>query len=611
MAFGDAGRAFGYAVRTHKISGTVLGLVLTLALLGSLLPKGAAGAATTGPPAILIPSSGAYLGARVGQRGSETLLQAIQRVESQIGRQFAIDHFYYQWSSTFPNSNVSASVSQGRIPLINWKSGASWSAIASGQQDATIITHADALKSAGYPVYLAYHHEPEDDLDTYGSPTEYAAAFRRVVEVFRSRGVTNVAFVWNMMGWTFDPRSGRNPNEFYPGDAYVDIVGADGYNWYPDKAGSTWSLFRDIFKETNDFAVAHGKPWMIAEYGCQEDPAVPGRKGDWFRDALATAKTWPSLKAMIYFDQDKDEDGLYKWMTDTSSSSMSAYREIANDPFFKPSTRSGAQPPPSPAPTQSPSPAPTQSPSPAPTQSPSPAPTQSPTQSPSPSPTQAPAPAPIGTLTNNLNGGARGISLSGSTSGGVSGSSFDGVAIEGGASLVYDTAHTRGPGLSARHSVGPRQNAFYRWENSFTSWHNYYGRVYVWFDRLPTGDLRLVRGKDASELSFAIDLLKSGQLRGKDRSNRTIVRTWTPIITGGWVRIEWRVDLVTGTLDLRLFNSPNSLTPTDSATSGPGRPFLPTTNQVQIGRSGTQPFSAEFWTDDPAISGIGWLGPAS
>jgi hypothetical protein len=191
----------------------------------------------------------------------------------------------------------------------------------------------------------------------------------------------------------------------------------------------------------------------------------------------------------------------------------------------------------------------------------------------------------------------------------MSGSAFDGVAIEGGAALVYDTTHTRGTGLSAHHVVGSRQNAFYRWDRSFENWNRSYGRVYVWFDRLPAGDLRLVRGRDAVDLSFAIDLLTNGQLRGKDRANKTIAQTWTPIVTGSWVRIEWRVDLVTGQLDIRVFNSPNSSTPSDAATSGPGRLFLSTTNQVQIGRSGTQPFAADFWTDDPGVSVSGWLGP--
>ena len=120
--------------------------------------------------------------------------------------------------------------------------------------------------------------------------------------VFRSRNVTNVAFVWTMMAWTFNPRSGRDAMSYYPGDSYVDFVGADGYSWYPARAGDPWTSFHDIFTDVNSFAIAHGKPWMVVEYGCQEDPAAPGRKAQWFRDALTTAKTWPSLKSLIYFN---------------------------------------------------------------------------------------------------------------------------------------------------------------------------------------------------------------------------------------------------------------------------------------------------------------------
>jgi beta-mannanase len=37
-----------------------------------------------------------------------------------------------------------------------------------------------------------------------------------------------------MMNWTFEPGSGRDPNAYYPVDGYVDIIGVDGYNWYPE-----------------------------------------------------------------------------------------------------------------------------------------------------------------------------------------------------------------------------------------------------------------------------------------------------------------------------------------------------------------------------------------
>ena len=113
-----------------------------------------------------------------------------------------------------PTPQESWAVSRGTIPFLNWKAQRTngavvpWSTIASGAEDAAIAARADAVKAFGSPVYLTFHHEPEDDLGTWGTAADYAAAFRRVVTVFRSRGVTNVAFVWTMMNWTFDPRSG-------------------------------------------------------------------------------------------------------------------------------------------------------------------------------------------------------------------------------------------------------------------------------------------------------------------------------------------------------------------------------------------------------------------
>ena len=79
-------------------------------------------------------------------------------------------------------------------PLINWSaqrtdgSIVSWSSIANGDQDAWIGERADAFQNFGYPVYLVFHHEPEDDQGAFGSAAEYAAAFRHVVDVFRTTG---------------------------------------------------------------------------------------------------------------------------------------------------------------------------------------------------------------------------------------------------------------------------------------------------------------------------------------------------------------------------------------------------------------------------------------
>jgi hypothetical protein len=70
------------------------------------------------------------------------------------------------------------------------------------------------------------------------------------------------------------------------------------------------------------------------------------------------------------------------------------------------------------------------------------------------------------------------------------------------------------------------------------------------------------------------------------------------------------VDTIAGQIELLIFNSPDSAIPTDSASSGPGQ-RVGNGGGVHIGRSGTQPFSTVFWTDDPGVSTNGFLGPAA
>ncbi len=72
--------------------------------------------------------------------------------------------------------------------------------------------------------------------------------------------------------------------------------------------------------------------------GCRRTrPSRAGRQPD-RGNTLTTVKSWPDLKAVIYFDSDCD----FTWWTDTSSSSIAAYRDVANNPWFKGKRRPAA-----------------------------------------------------------------------------------------------------------------------------------------------------------------------------------------------------------------------------------------------------------------------------
>ena len=110
----------------------------------------------------------------------------------------------------------------------------------------------------------------------------------------------------------------------YPGDAYVDWTGLDGYNWGTNPAPPKgWTSFDELFKSTYDRIVetiAPGKPLIISEIGSSE---YGGSKAEWIADALKSAHTnYPLLRGLVWFE--KYDDGM-DWPVETSSSSTTAF----------------------------------------------------------------------------------------------------------------------------------------------------------------------------------------------------------------------------------------------------------------------------------------------
>ena len=52
----------------------------------------------------------------------------------------------------------------------------------------------------------------------------------------------------------YPPPRGLNPAQpYYPGDQYVDWIGADGYDWAPHKPGAEWESFQELFQDAYNF----------------------------------------------------------------------------------------------------------------------------------------------------------------------------------------------------------------------------------------------------------------------------------------------------------------------------------------------------------------------
>jgi hypothetical protein len=285
---------------------------------GTAVPRTAA---SPPPPP---PAGGRLWGASVGDGGSWD--GAVAAHEAAIGRRLDLAHHYHQWRDGFPTAAERAVAARGTDLFLAWKPDVPWRQVASGAEDATIDAAAMRVAAHGRRVFLAFHHEPEDQVgSSYGSAADYAAAFRHVVERFRARGVGNVVWVWNVMGavkWY-----GLYTGGLYPGDDVVDWIAWDPYNWGACR-GEAWASFWAVVRPFYDWLGAHGhgdKPFMLGEYGSVDDPAQPGRKATWFNRQVAQLANFPNLRALVYFDRNQDCD----WRVGSAPGSLAAYRALS------------------------------------------------------------------------------------------------------------------------------------------------------------------------------------------------------------------------------------------------------------------------------------------
>jgi endoglucanase len=255
-------------------------------------------------------------------------------MEAAIGRKLNIDHLFYPWTTVFPGWRQSWDLANGRIPMISWGS-TNLSQVVNGSSDATIRDRANALAALGGPVMLRWFAEMDADHfagHEIASPSQFVTAWRHMHDIFVSRGATNVQWVWCPNAYAF---STGEAQQFYPGDAYVDWICADGYNWAPARPNSQWVSFQNIFTSFYAWGAPKAQPLMIGETGVLEN--APGDKAAWITAMGTTVKTtYPEIKALVYFDAYATANfgGWYDWRLDTSTSSFNAFKALAADPYF-------------------------------------------------------------------------------------------------------------------------------------------------------------------------------------------------------------------------------------------------------------------------------------
>jgi len=279
----------------------------------------------------LVPESGALLGLytkpRTATYGERAQRRRWRSLEEAAGRTLDIGHSFYPFTEPFPSWREEWHLDRGRIPMISWN-GTSTEAINDGVHDRLIADRADAVRAIGRPVFLRWFWEMDGDkkADIAGDPAAYVAAWKRIHGIFTERGAVNAAWVWCPNATAFDVDAAE---QWYPGDAYVDWVCADGYNWPPGRPAAQWETLAEIFAAFHDWGTARGKPMMIAETGVQERDR--GEKAEWLADVPRQLRDdLPGVRAFVYFDSDT----IHPWWLDSTPRSLDAFRGLAQDPHL-------------------------------------------------------------------------------------------------------------------------------------------------------------------------------------------------------------------------------------------------------------------------------------
>lgn len=300
---------------------------------------------------------GAYPGGNDDDR-----IQSMQNFETQIGRQLDYVRVFEVWDSPFPTNFHNQLISSDRTMLLSVRakrlngSFVPWRDIANAQPGSALhnqmVTWIERVRAVGEPVWFTFNHEPEivENISN-GVDADFIAAWRKVISEFRARGVTNATFVWIMTDWSFEVASSdrRSAPKWYPGDAYVDWIAADAYNWSSCRAGmaSPWRTLEQIVTPLKQFGAAHpAKSILLAEWASAEQG---GSKAGWIDavGALFKKPGWEQFVGISYFNRIDANFPNCNFPVASTTASLDAFKRVAADPFYN---GTGGPPPPPPPP---------------------------------------------------------------------------------------------------------------------------------------------------------------------------------------------------------------------------------------------------------------------
>ncbi len=289
--------------------------------------KGAAGSLSNGcsRDARGIPACGTYIGAAHGGNTDPTAL------EQQLGNKLAVRRTYYTGTGVASAvKNASADLAAGRLPWISFKPPYSWTDMANGVGDAWATDLAQRLAALPGPVWVAFHHEPEND----GDIQEWRRMQEHLAPIIRNNA-PNVAFTVIVTGWHQfygDPQ--YSLANIWPRGVKIDVAGFDIYQEYGSvkngKMDLRWVDMPGYFQKIAAWARTVGVDWALGETGITDKAAV-----DRPTEIANTVQSMQDFGGIAYSYFDSELNSTAPWTLGTPEKLNEFAQVLAGSPHLR------------------------------------------------------------------------------------------------------------------------------------------------------------------------------------------------------------------------------------------------------------------------------------
>jgi mannan endo-1,4-beta-mannosidase len=301
-------------------------------------PKPSSATQTTDP----VLSSTTLLGISYGNSG--WAMSDVSNMETWQGKKFATVELFSSWCpgdskrmDNLFNIQLPNIWKNGNVPVLTWQPyicGASSTPtnvdalIAAGEYDSYLTQFANRVNlfvagtdgvigsSDDRRLYVRMGHEMNGDWYPWSAnssgqtPAQFVAMWRHVHDIFSSNGLDPTHLQWIWCVGTKDSSRNYPAETYYPGDAYVDWIGMDGYNFGDQTFGAntfSWKTPDQIFSAM--LTRMHGlaaKPIGIMETGSSATTTSGvsySAKNQWTEQLFSYALN-QQIRMVIWFNHD-------------------------------------------------------------------------------------------------------------------------------------------------------------------------------------------------------------------------------------------------------------------------------------------------------------------